>query len=228
MSDFRTLIQAAQDGNLELLESILKRDQAFVLRRDDSGATALHYAALNGHRRAAELSVYGANVNSRDAQFGATPAGWTIEHLRILGGFLANRRSCLRNRHWRPTLGQALVDTLPCPCVQAGTQWHTVHTSRPRARESGNHSNVHKRKRVRGVSVRDGLKISLRRTDPGARRFWLPLPATRFLGVEDKRQFRVMPTRPTSETSYKLGSNTNPPPNAVREQSANGQDRCQT
>lgn len=30
----------------------------------------------------------GANLNSSDGRFGATPTGWAIEYLRELGGFL--------------------------------------------------------------------------------------------------------------------------------------------
>ncbi len=55
-----------------------------------AGATALHYAALNGHRRIAKLLVErGADINNRDSEFGATPTGWAIEYLRELGGHLA-------------------------------------------------------------------------------------------------------------------------------------------
>lgn len=31
----------------------------------------------------------GADINAADTQFGATPAGWAIEYLREMGGFLA-------------------------------------------------------------------------------------------------------------------------------------------
>jgi len=83
------------------------RNSALVNERDGSGATALHYAALNGHRRVADLLVErGADVNSRDSQFGATPAGWAIEYLRELGGYLAIELADmahaieLRDRQW--------------------------------------------------------------------------------------------------------------------------------
>lgn len=60
-----------------------------VNQRDQSGATALHYAAFNGHRAVVqELVGRGADVNAKDARFGATPAGWAIEYLREMGGFL--------------------------------------------------------------------------------------------------------------------------------------------
>jgi ankyrin repeat protein len=65
-------------------------EREVVNERDASGAAALHYAAFNGHRGIAKLLVErGADVNNRDSEFGATPAGWTIEHLRELGGHLA-------------------------------------------------------------------------------------------------------------------------------------------
>jgi len=89
MSDLRALIRAAEDANVEVLESILRENPGFVSQKDETGATALHCAAWSGHRPAVELLVKrGADVNSRDGKFGATPTGWTIEYLRELGGFL--------------------------------------------------------------------------------------------------------------------------------------------
>jgi ankyrin repeat protein len=90
MTDLERLVEAAQGGDLECVKSLLDQDHQLARERDESGATALHYAALNGHRQIVELLVErGANVNSRDGQFGATPAGWAIEYLRELGGHLA-------------------------------------------------------------------------------------------------------------------------------------------
>ena len=90
MIELDLLVEAAQRGDLEGVRSILDNDNQLVSEKDKSGATALHYAALNGHRRVVELLVArGADVNSRDSQFGATPAGWAIEYLRELGGYLA-------------------------------------------------------------------------------------------------------------------------------------------
>jgi len=57
--------------------------------KDAEGATALHYAILNGHREIAELLLAnGADINARDDHFGATPAGWAIEFLCERGGLL--------------------------------------------------------------------------------------------------------------------------------------------
>jgi len=90
MADLDLLIEAVQQNNLQAVQSILDRNQKVVTEVDASGATALHYAALNGHRRIARLLVErGADINHRDAEFGATPAGWAIEYLRELGGHLA-------------------------------------------------------------------------------------------------------------------------------------------
>ena len=42
-------------------------------QKDDSGATRMHYAALNGHSQIVRLLVQrGADVNSTGSQFGAT------------------------------------------------------------------------------------------------------------------------------------------------------------
>jgi hypothetical protein len=89
MSDLELLIEAAQHNNLQAVQSILDRNQEVVNQRDASGATAFHYAGFNGHRRIAKLLIdQGADINSRDSEFGATPAGWAIEYLRELGGHL--------------------------------------------------------------------------------------------------------------------------------------------
>jgi ankyrin repeat protein len=90
MSDLDNLIAAAKQGNLERVNAILAADDRLVNQRDESGATPVHYAALHGHRHVVRLLVErGADVNSTDSQFGATPAGWAIEYLRELGGHLA-------------------------------------------------------------------------------------------------------------------------------------------
>jgi hypothetical protein len=60
------------------------------MHKDSAGATPLHYACLHGHRQIVDaLLKQGADVNARDDQFGATPAGWAIEYLREAGGLLA-------------------------------------------------------------------------------------------------------------------------------------------
>lgn len=90
MSDLDNLIESVRQGNLERVRNILESNPNLANERDDSGATPLHYAALQGHRSIAELLVdRGADINSPDSQFGATPAGWAIEYLREKGGYLA-------------------------------------------------------------------------------------------------------------------------------------------
>ena len=90
MTDLALLIEAAQHDDLQTVQSILDRNQGAVNERDASGATALHYAVFKGHRRIVKLLVErGADINNRDNEFGATPAGWAIEYLRELGGHLA-------------------------------------------------------------------------------------------------------------------------------------------
>jgi ankyrin repeat protein len=89
MSDLGALIQSATQGDREKVQAILDADPALANQLDESGATALHYAALNGHRDVVRLLVQrGAAINRADAQFGATPTGWAIEYLREIGGFL--------------------------------------------------------------------------------------------------------------------------------------------
>ena len=90
MRELDNLIAAAKQGNLEGVKAILDADGSLVNQKDASGATPVHYAAVHGHSQIARLLVQrGADVNSTDSQFGATPAGWAIEYLRELGGYLA-------------------------------------------------------------------------------------------------------------------------------------------
>jgi ankyrin repeat protein len=89
MADVDQLIEAVKRGDLASVTSILEGHPELVHGRDPSGATALHYAAFGGHRHIVEQLVkQGADVNATDARFGATPAGWAIEYLREMGGFL--------------------------------------------------------------------------------------------------------------------------------------------
>ncbi len=90
MGDFERPLEATQLGDLEQVRGILASDERLVGLRDDSGAGAIHYAAMNGHRAIVRLLVeQGADINCVGGRFGATPTGWAIEYLREMGGHLA-------------------------------------------------------------------------------------------------------------------------------------------
>jgi ankyrin repeat protein len=89
MTEFEKLIEAAKGGDVNGVEAVIQNNPELINKRDPSGATALHYAALGGHRAVVqELVNQGADINAADGEFGATPAGWAIEYLREMGGFL--------------------------------------------------------------------------------------------------------------------------------------------
>ena len=89
MDEFEKLIDAAKCGALDDVKAIVRDHAVLVNRKDEEGATPLHYAALGGHRPIVKFLVQqGATINTPDSQFGATPAGWAIEYLREMGGFL--------------------------------------------------------------------------------------------------------------------------------------------
>ncbi len=89
MPEFKKLIDASKRGALEDVRALLHDHPEFINLRDELGATALHHAAFGGHRAVAQFLVeQGADINAPDRKFGATPAGWAIEYLREMGGFL--------------------------------------------------------------------------------------------------------------------------------------------
>lgn len=84
-----TLIHAIQHGTLEEIQAIVLRTPALICQRDSRGATPLHLAALLWRRPVVDLLIaQGAEINAPDAEYGATPAGWSIEFLREHGAFL--------------------------------------------------------------------------------------------------------------------------------------------
>lgn len=89
MNHLDALIEAAKRGSEKDVRAIVAALPELVSQRDETGATALHYAALGGHEDIARFLVeHGADVNARDAKFKATPAGWAIEYLREMGALL--------------------------------------------------------------------------------------------------------------------------------------------
>ncbi|WP_187143190.1 ankyrin repeat domain-containing protein [Terriglobus albidus] len=90
MGIFDDLLEAAKRGDDGEVRKIVTQHPGLVHQRDERGATVLHHAAFGGHRAIAEFLIQqGAEINTRDGEFGATPAGWAIEYLREMGGFLA-------------------------------------------------------------------------------------------------------------------------------------------
>ena len=90
MSNLNKLIKAIKLRDVNQVRTILDEDGKLVHAYDETGATALHYATFDGLREIVELLLdRGAEINSRDKQFGATPTGWAIEYLRERGGYLA-------------------------------------------------------------------------------------------------------------------------------------------
>ena len=79
MSELEKLIEAAKRGDLAGVKRAVESYPELLHERDQSGATALHYATFGGHRSVVgELVRQGADINATDTQFGATPTGITL------------------------------------------------------------------------------------------------------------------------------------------------------
>ena len=90
MTDLQAIIEAIEHDDFAAAAAIVERNKQVVSETDETGATALHYAAFHGRGRIVRLLIErGADINSRDSECGATPAGWAIEYLREAGGHLA-------------------------------------------------------------------------------------------------------------------------------------------
>ncbi len=76
IQDFFNAVKFGDDG---AVKNFLENQPALVHRKVD-GATALHYAALEGHRNVIDVLLeFGADLESRDDKFNATPIGWANE-----------------------------------------------------------------------------------------------------------------------------------------------------
>jgi ankyrin repeat protein len=89
VNELEKLIEAAKQGAAEAVRAIVRSHPELINAKDETGATAIHYAAFDGRRDVVRLLVeLGADINATDMRFEATPAGWAIEYIREMGGFL--------------------------------------------------------------------------------------------------------------------------------------------
>ena len=89
MDHIQAFFSEVERGDLETVRAMVSAVPSLVRARDATGATALHVAAFHWQRAVVELLLdSGAEINARDDEFGATPAGWAIEFLRERGALL--------------------------------------------------------------------------------------------------------------------------------------------
>jgi hypothetical protein len=89
MGDESVFFAAVEGGDEATVESMLAAEPDLVRARNRYGATALHLATFAWNRAmVARLLGAGADLNARDLEYGATPAGWAIHLLRERGALL--------------------------------------------------------------------------------------------------------------------------------------------
>jgi uncharacterized protein len=70
---------ACRNGHTKVAAMLLERG-ASVNAKGVFGGTALHWAAINGHKDTVTfLAAHGADLTIRDAKFGSTPEEWAAE-----------------------------------------------------------------------------------------------------------------------------------------------------
>jgi len=73
---------AAQQGNMEALQTAVKKNKAAIKARDENGWTPLHEGARGGHIQVVKYLVEnGADVNERTGENGGTPLFWAKDRL---------------------------------------------------------------------------------------------------------------------------------------------------
>ena len=84
MNELENLVEAIQQGDVERVRAIVDINKVVVDQQDDTGATALHYATMKGDKDIVSVLLeHGADINNRDGQHGATPAGWALSLIHI-------------------------------------------------------------------------------------------------------------------------------------------------
>ena len=72
-----TIHQAAQQGNLHIMKSLIENGYAKATDRDSQNVTALHWAAINNQVTVAKYLIEnGADVNALGGELVATPLHW--------------------------------------------------------------------------------------------------------------------------------------------------------
>ena len=73
------IIEAAQQGNLHVIQSLIVSGQATPNDRDSANTTPLHWAAINSHRLVVEFLVgAGSEIDALGGDLVSTPLHWAI------------------------------------------------------------------------------------------------------------------------------------------------------
>ena len=156
------LVEAAGNGDLEAVKSILAEDPSALNTLDEDDYTALHWACIRAHWDVAEYLIgKGANLNVQGGD-GGTPLNWAVHHdnaeivkLMIDRGARLNVQNQwgmteLHTAIWRGCINavEYLLDHGSDPMVRTNEGWTAMHY----AFRSG-HDNVIELLKSRGIPL---------------------------------------------------------------------------
>jgi ankyrin repeat protein len=163
LASAESIMEAAKEGDLQTVKSILAQDPAKLNATDEDHYTALHWACMRAHWDVAQYLIEkGADVNVIGGD-GGTPINWAVHHdnvaiikMMIDKGAKLNVRNKwgmteLHTAIWRGNIHvvEYLLDHGSDPSIKTNEGWTAMHY----AFRSG-HDNVIELLRKRGISLK--------------------------------------------------------------------------
>jgi ankyrin repeat protein len=145
------IVEAAKQGDLETVRSILAENPSAIRATDESRYTALHWAAMRAHWDVATLLLeYDPDVNAA-GEDGGSPLNWAAHHdnVEFVGRLMdkgadpnARNRWGMTSLHtavWRgcPNVARLMLDRGADPEIRTKEGWTVLHMAHQERRQDG-------------------------------------------------------------------------------------------